>query len=170
LLINCIDEVTEMPAPRPLRRRQADRAAVPEMWKLEEPMNQDCGSPEMIEEALRMAFRALLCGDLAERDRLCKIAQSGFSTMMGLSSHPAAGDLLARQPPPMAQDKPALPASVAQHEDFTIEYYEDGRFRLCLETSDANKIPKFRQAIDCVERILMLPTYPRQAEDIDEAE
>jgi hypothetical protein len=33
--------------------------------------------PKTIQEALQMAFRALLRGDLAERDRLCKIAQSG---------------------------------------------------------------------------------------------
>jgi hypothetical protein len=34
--------------------------------------------PKTIQEALQMALQALLRGDLAERDRLCKIAQSAF--------------------------------------------------------------------------------------------
>jgi hypothetical protein len=49
-------------------------------------------------------------------------------------------------------------------EDFAVEYYEGGRFRLRLDTSDAGKIPKFRQAIDCLERPYAadLPTTDRR--------
>jgi hypothetical protein len=39
-------------------------------------------------------------------------------------------------------------------DEFTITYYSGGRFRLCLDTSDPGKLPRFRQAIDCVEAIL----------------
>ena len=60
------------------------------------------------------------------------------------------------------------PYSTAQDEDdFTVSYYQDGRFRLCLDTSDPTTIPRFRQALDCIEAILKLPKYPRIADEID---
>jgi len=61
------------------------------------------------------------------------------------------------------------PIARSQDDEFTIEYYEDGRYRLCLDTSNPDKLPRFRQAIDCIEKILRLPKYPtRQADDLDE--
>ena len=56
------------------------------------------------------------------------------------------------------------PISVSQDEDFTIWYFEGRRFRLCLDTSDPSKIPRFRQAIDCIEAVLKLPK-PRHRDD-----
>lgn len=51
--------------------------------------------------------------------------------------------------------------AAGRYEDFTIELLaaRDGatRFRLCLETADPDKIPRFRQALDCCEAILRLP-------------
>lgn len=67
----------------------------------------------------------------------------------------------------MSDKLDTTPTSVAQYEDFIIEYYEGGRFRLCLDTSDPGKIPKFREAIDCIEAILKLPTYPRRTDGVD---
>jgi hypothetical protein len=66
--------------------------------------------------------------------------------------------------PPSTQ---RTPVSVAQHEDFTIAYYEDGRFRLCLDTADPSKLPKFRQAVDCIEAILKLPRRRQERHEID---
>jgi hypothetical protein len=57
------------------------------------------------------------------------------------------------------------PAAFTQDDEFTIEYYDGGRFRLCLDTSDPAKIPRFRQALDCIEGILKLPA--RRAEECD---
>ncbi len=65
--------------------------------------------------------------------------------------------------------KETTPISRSQDDDFTIEYYEDGRYRLCLDTSNPDKLPRFRQAIDCIEKILKLPRYlgRHAGDDID---
>jgi hypothetical protein len=55
---------------------------------------------------------------------------------------------------------------LSQDDDFTVAYYEGGRFRLCLDTSDPGKLPRFRQAIDCIEAILKI-TKPEPALDDD---
>ena len=61
------------------------------------------------------------------------------------------------------------PLSISQHDDddFTVEYFADGSFRLCLHTADPNKIPRFKQAVDCVEGILRLPLPGLNIEEID---
>jgi hypothetical protein len=59
---------------------------------------------------------------------------------------------------PMSEQRTPLgPLGIACDDDFTAAYYEGGRFRLCLDTSDPGKIPGFRKAIDCIEAILKLP-------------
>lgn len=46
--------------------------------------------------------------------------------------------------------------SLTQDDELTVECYASGRYRLCLDTSDPSKIPRFREALDCIEAMLKL--------------
>lgn len=56
---------------------------------------------------------------------------------------------------------------ISHDDDFTVELIDrpDGKicFRLAIETSDPEKFARFREALDCAERILRLPDWRRFA-------